>query len=269
VQTVRDYARSILLEGDLEAKLRAPPDDLVDVEHESEIILSPVRDAHLAMHEGSERLPPLNQLTDPSARAQCIARFANHELMATELFAWALLAFPLTATGGRTTACTPAALRRGFLGALADEQTHCRLYLDRLSAHGKKLGDEPLSGYFWKHIDAFASPLAFLCAQGLTLEQANLDFTILYRDAFANAGDHETANVLQRVHDDEISHVKLAATWAKKLAGESDLHAYRHHAPFPFSLARAKARRFEVGARKRAGLSTEMIDAVRAAKPYT
>jgi uncharacterized ferritin-like protein (DUF455 family) len=259
VETVRDYARSILLEGNLEAKLRAPPDDLADVEHDTEIVRAPTRDAHLAMHEGGERLPPLNQLRDPSARAQCIARFANHELMATELFAWALLAFP----------SAPPALRRGFIGALADEQTHCRLYLDRLAAHGKKLGDEPLSGYFWKHIDAFTSPLAFLCAQGLTLEQANLDFTMLYRDAFANAGDHETAKVLQRVHDDEISHVKLAATWAKKLAGESDLHAYRHHAPFPFSLARAKARRFEAGARKRAGLSTEMIDAVRNAKPYT
>ncbi len=48
---------------------------------------------------------------------------------------------------------------------------------------------------------------------GLTLEQANLDFTLTYRDGFAEAGDLESAAVCQTVHDDEIAHVALAARW--------------------------------------------------------
>jgi uncharacterized ferritin-like protein (DUF455 family) len=135
-----------------------------------------------------------------------------------------------------------------------------------------QFGSLPLSGYFWRHIEAIAHApapaLAFLCAQGLTLEQANLDFAMLFRDAFSSAGDGESARVLQRVHDDEIGHVKLAVTWVRKLAGTDELTAYQENAPFPFSLARAKARRFEEGSRVRAGLSPEMIAAVRAARPY-
>jgi uncharacterized ferritin-like protein (DUF455 family) len=103
---------------------------------------------------------------------------------------------------------------------------------------------------------------------GLTLEQANLDFTLMYRDAFRAAGDDATADVIQRVHDDEIGHVKLATTWLKRLTNSDDVDAYNANAPFPFSLARAKGRRFDVAARKKAALSDEMIDAVRAAKPY-
>ena len=156
------------------------------------------------------------------------------------------------------------------------------MYLDRLSAHGAAFGDEPLSGYFWKLMPGVrqsSDPLrAFLCMQGLTLEQANLDFTMLYRDAFRDAGDGDSAAVLQKVHDDEIAHVRLAKVWlvrgdddapgAVVNAADDDLRAYLAHVPFPLSAARAKGRRFEVGARKRAGLSTAFIEHVRSARPY-
>ena len=57
------------------------------------------------------------------ARAECLARFAHHELMAVELFAWALLRWPMM----------PSPMRAGFVGVLAQEQVHCRLYLERLA----------------------------------------------------------------------------------------------------------------------------------------
>jgi uncharacterized ferritin-like protein (DUF455 family) len=218
------------------------------------------------MTDGADKLPRLGELSSSDARAATLSRFAHHELMATELFAWALLKFPNA----------PAALRRGFVAALVEEQAHLRLYLDRLAAHGIAFGDVPLSGYFWKLVPAIraaASPLAaFLCAQGLTLEQANLDFTILYRDAFRAAGDLDSAAVLQRVHDDEIAHVRLARAWLVRDAGDADadadLQRYREHVPFPLSAARAKGRRFEAGARRRAGLSEPFIAHVRDARPY-
>lgn len=271
---LRAYCLSIVDGPSLEEKLAPPPADMqVDPAVDEAAVVAasaaaalrrrtPARDSSIALATQGERLPKLSALRDPAARAACLSRFAHHELCAVELFAWALLAFP----------ALPAGVRRGFLQALVEEQLHCRLYLERLAAHGVRFGGLPLSDYFWKHVPAIAGaaqpPLAFLCAMGLTLEQANLDFTLLYRDAFRAAGDEETARVLQRVHDDEIGHVKLAVTWVRKLAGQSDVEAYLAHAPFPFSLARAKARRFDASSRRKAALSDEMIAAVAAARPY-
>ena len=62
----------------------------------------------------------------------------------------------------------------------------------------------------------------------------------------------------------------LAATWLRRLSekGCSDVEAYSQTVPFPLSAARAKARRFDVASRRRAGLSEEMIEFVRSARPY-
>jgi uncharacterized ferritin-like protein (DUF455 family) len=262
-ETLRSYALSLLHEGSLAAKLRAPPADWVDDARGAPLFVrAPVRDSAIAFSNDVDKLPKMSALTDPGARAICLHRFAHHELMAVELFAWALLAYP----------DAPEGLRRGFLAALVEEQAHLQLYLDRLQAHGVAFGDLPLSDYFWQHVPALVDsahgPLAFLSMMGLTLEQANLDFTLLFRDGFRTAGDEESAGVMQRVHDDEVGHVKLAVTWAQKLAGRSDVDAYTASVPFPLSAARAKGRRFDVPARKRAGLSPAFIEHVRGARPY-
>lgn len=268
VVSVVDWCRNLLDSGDLATKRSPPPVDLVDdVEGVVGVDIElPVRAPALTMVEGSEKLPPLRELSSSSARAACLSRFAHHELMATELFAWALVRFPQA----------PTALRRGWLAALREEQEHLDLYLARLADNGAAFGDVPLSGYFWKlmpGVRTASDPLkAFHCFQGLTLEQANLDFTIMFRDAFKLAGDVDTAAVLQRVHDDEIAHVRLAKTWLVRGddgdPADADLRGYVEHVPFPLSAARAKGRRFEVGARRRAGLSPAFIEHVQQAQPY-
>lgn len=264
---VRAFCRALLLGGDLGAKLAAPPRGLSDAEPGPALrVRRPGRDASLRMGSGATALPRPGQLGDPRARARCLARFAHHELMAVELFAWALLRWP----------ALPRELRGGLLGVLSDEQEHCHLYLARLHAHGSRLEEHALSDYFWKHEPAIAAsrhgPRAFLCAMGLTLEQANLDFALLYRDAFRAAGDEESARVCERVHADELRHVRLAATWLARL-GPADpdrpqtlIGAYEQAVPFPLGAARAKGRRFDAGARRRAGLDEAFIQHVRSAR---
>jgi uncharacterized ferritin-like protein (DUF455 family) len=260
---IRDFCLGILLSGDLEAKLRPPPEDLCDDDPgPARRVRRPARVADLRLSAGAPPLPRPGQLSDPAARATCLARFAHHELMAAELFAWALLRWP----------ALPAALRRGLLEVLADEQDHCRLYLGRLRAHASELQQHRLSDYFWLHEPALAAshqgPRAFLAAMGLTLEQANLDFSLVYRDAFRSAGDEASARVCERVHADELRHVRLAATWLTRLtpAGTSDIEAYEQAVPFPLGAARAKGRRFDAAARRRAGLGEAYIEHVRAAR---
>ena len=262
-QSLSRFCLRILTAGDLETKLRPPPAGLPDPFLPSiQPPEQPARSPELESPQRSTRLPRPAALFDPEARSQCLARFAHHELMAVELFAFALLRWPEM----------PPGLRRTLALTLVEEQTHCRLYLERLAAHGHQLGDYPGSNYFWRHVaaisDSPAGPRAFLAAMGLTLEQANLDFTLLYRDAFRAAGDMESAGVCQRVHDEEIGHVHAAARWLDELSppGTADLEAYRDAVPFPLSLARAKARRFDAPSRRRAGLSEEFIEAVRDAR---
>ena len=97
-------------------------------------------------------------------------------------------------------------------------------------------------------------------------EQANLDFTLVYRDAFREAGDEASARVCQLIHDEEVEHVRLAAHWLRELQpGESsDIERYRRSVPFPLSAARAKGRRFDLAGRRDAGLDDDFIEFVRA-----
>lgn len=262
MQTIRDYCRNILESPDLAAKLAAPAGALRDEPGEPLLATAPARAPELALEAGADPLPRPGALHERAARAACLARFAHHELMAVELFAWALLRWP----------ALPAELRRGWLGILHDEQRHCALYCERLRAHGAGLSEHSLSGYFWRHAQAIAAapdgPRAFLAGMGLTLEQANLDFTLVYRDGFRAAGDEASARACEEVHEDEIGHVRFARAWLLRLAPEArdDAEAYEAAVPFPLSAARAKARRFDVAARRRAGLSEAFVEHVRAAR---
>lgn len=265
--SLRERCLAILGSGDLEAKLAKPfgPDGalLRDTERGRPLYVArPARSPELEMRGGAARLPRPAELASPRARATCLRRFAHHELMAVELFAWALLRWPELAPE----------LRRDLALALADEQRHCRMYLERLRAHGEEFGDEPLSDYFWKHVPAIHAhprgPLAFLAAMGLTLEQANLDFTLLYANGFRRAGDEASALVSETVHRDEQRHVALAAKWLGRLApaGEGEVEAYTASVPFPLEASRAKARAFHAEARRGAGLTDALIEHVRGAR---
>lgn len=264
---MREFCARVLTRGELAQKL-APPRNaqgalLEDRESGPPLLIRrPRRAPGLALTGGSEKLPSPGALREPRSRARCLARFAHHELMAAELFAWALVRWPDLEPG----------LRRHFLQIFEDEQRHCRLYLDRLAAHGERIEDHACSDYFWRQADAVVASgvgvRAFVCAMGLTLEQANLDFTLRYRDAFRVAGDPASADVLEEVHRDEIRHVALAVRALARLdPGEPDEVArYQRAVPFPLSAARAKGRPFCVEPRRRAALGEPFIEFVRKAR---
>jgi uncharacterized ferritin-like protein (DUF455 family) len=198
-------------------------------------------------------------MRDPSQRARILHALANHELQAIELFAWALLAYPTA----------PLAFRRGLVAILADEQRHMSLYIERLAAHGVSFGDHPVTGHFWNKLDHLIGPLEFVCAMGLTFENANLDFAGDYAAAARACGDDATAQVLDRVHTDEIGHVHFGWTWLKKLAGDAadPWQAYLDHVKFPLGPRRARGARFDRDARRRAGFDERFIDELEATAP--
>ena len=178
--------------------------------------------------------------------------FANHELLALELMALALLKFP----------DAPGKFRRGLVQTLKDEQEHVRLYQKRMTEIGVEFGEIPVSDFFWKAIGPMESPTDFVSSLSMTLEQANLDYAVHYAAIYRQLDDAATAAILDRVYRDEIGHVKHGLTWFNRWRSceESEWNAYRQALHFPLSAARAKGIGFNRQGRTQAGFSAAYID---------
>ncbi len=215
----------------------------------------PGRPADLALYGGRIRdrimFSNVRQMKNDEDRGLILHFFANHELLALELMALALLKFP----------DAPATFRRGLAKTLTDEQEHLRLYIDRMRSIGVVFGQIPVSDFFWRTIAPMASPLDYVTRLSLTLEQANLDYAAHYAQVYQNLGDAETARLLDKVRHDEISHVRHGLLWFRRWHPPdlTDWQAFQETLVEPLTPARAKGIGFNVHDRERAGLDPEFI----------
>lgn len=253
---MRDLALRIVTGTRLEDKITPAPDGpgaLTDRQPGEPLRLSePGRPENLAILPGREtRVPSIEGMADRSQRARIAHALANHELQAAELFAWALLAF----------ADAPAEFRRGLAEILDDEQRHTRMYIARSEALGLRFGDQPVSGYFWGKVEHIDTPAAFVCAMSLTFENANLDHTVDYAAAARAAGDEKLAAVVDRIHQDEVEHVRFGWTWLGRFKPEdqSMWEAFRSNLTWPLRPLKAKGTIFYPEGRIAAGLDPEFI----------
>jgi uncharacterized ferritin-like protein (DUF455 family) len=157
-------------------------------------------------HSRKEKLPHFKEHNNPHKRAACLHRFAGHELLAVEMMAQALLSFP----------DAPKHFRKGVAHTLREEQGHVRLYMQHMARLGIQFGDLPLYRHFWTHVPHLTSPIRYLSTMSLTFEMANLDFAPLYKQSFLDAGDTESAQLMQQILDDEIGHVSFGWNWLKR-----------------------------------------------------
>ncbi|MBK8482620.1 MAG: DUF455 family protein [Proteobacteria bacterium] len=250
---LRSYALSIVRGDTLEAKLTPAPAALTDRDPGPTLrVAAPARPVNLRIQPGRlARVPRAEGMADPAQRARILHAAANHELQAVELFAWALLAFP----------DAPPRWRRGLRCILSEEQGHCADYLERLGAFGVRFGDLPVSGYFWHKTDALTSPLRFICAMNLTFESANLDHALDFAARARACGDEVSARLFERIHQDELRHVRFGWRWLARLKDptQSMWQAYCASLTYPVRPAFARGARFSVEARRRAGWSDDFI----------
>lgn len=144
---LREWALSILSADTLEGKLFTP-EELTDLLPGSPVFWKePIRPRSMGFqkHTHKGKLPKLPELKNPDNRAICLHRFAGHELLAVEIMAYALLAFPHA----------PKHFRRGVAHTLREEQEHVRLYIHRMGELGLQLGDLPLYKHFWAYTPSF------------------------------------------------------------------------------------------------------------------
>lgn len=257
-----DLARRVLFSSDLTEKLRPlplsaePEPDADDERGQRWRGFVPSRPEGLGFAPvGSARpsLPGRPALVDASGRGVLLHFFANHELLAAELMALALLKFPEA----------PPEFRSGLAETLREEQRHTRWYLARLRECGVELGEYPLSGYFWEAVSPMESPLDYVSRLSLTFEQANLDYARHYAGLLEEAGDARSAAILRRIYRDEIAHVGYGLEWFRrwKSPGESDWDGLRRRLPFPLSPSRAKGNGtdFNAEGRRAAGFGEDYI----------
>lgn len=252
---IRAYAEQVLFAESLADKLVSPPRWTDDAPGPAiRLPDSPTRPSGLRFEDmrAREPMPRMRELADPAARAVLLHAFANHELLAMELMALFLLRCPEA----------PPAFRRGLAHILSEEQIHFRLYLDRLAALGLEFGSLPVNRFLWDCVAGAAEVEDFTARMGLTFEAANLDHALDFGAALREAGDPESAAVLDRVYQDEIRHVQHARFWfQRELPEGADLwSAWTGRLMMPLNPERAKGRTLSVEARRAVGLPEDFIE---------
>ena len=252
---LRQFALEVVTATDLESKLRAPS-GFTDEEPGAPLFLTePGRPESLRIAYGrAPKVPKVVGMADEAQRVRILHAFANHELQAVELFAWALLAFPEAEPD----------FRRGLLRILEDEQRHTRMYVRLLESRCCSFGNFPVNGYFWAKAAEFSTPLRFVAAMSLTFESANLDHASDYRALALAAGDHELAGVIDVIHREEIEHVRFGWDWLNRLKapGASAWDAYRSSLAWPLRPSRSVGRSFDEAARSAAGMDRSFLEAL-------
>lgn len=255
---VQEFARKILFGNRLEDKLFWPESiEFDDTFKLIELPKLPAREDKIQFSDQQLKFPKSGTLNLEDKKAVALNSFANHELLAIEMMAAALLIFPQE-TQEQTR------MKRGIIGALRDEQVHFQMYRNRMNEIGYDFGDFPLNDFFWKQMPSMTTPEKFFAVMSLTFEAANLDFAKYYEGIFKSFDDHKTAGILKKVYEDEVSHVALGVTYLNKWREDKDLFQYYLETlPFPMTPDRSKGIHFLDSARLQAGMTQDFVDKVK------
>lgn len=256
---VNEYAEKVLFSTNLDEKLRLSTETIeFDIQQASvsgDLIPGRPDSMLLDSVEKAARasLPSRPSLVDDKNRGTLLHFFANHELLAAELMALALLKFPNA----------PVEFRKGLFKTLQEEQKHTLWYLGRMKECGVTLGEFPVSRFFWDTVSTMETPFDYVSRLSLTFEQANLDYSRHFGAIMKEAGDPRTARIMEKIYRDEIEHVGYGLKWFRywKDPEKSDWDAYRSCLSLPLSPSRAKGNGIDFNGegRRDAGLSEAFV----------
>ena len=254
---IKEFAELILFGTNIASDKLLNPNILTDNKNYPAIIApkEPGRPRGLKFNENllTKKIPFPNkhQLEDERQRGYVLHFFANHELLAMEIMALVLLLFPEA----------PKNFRMGVAKTILEEQKHMSLYLKRMEQLNVSFGEIPVNDFFWNCLSKMKSPFDFVTKMSMTFEQANIDYSLFYKDLMIKIKDFETADILETVYQEEIGHVKHGVTWFNRWRdnSETEWESYVNALELPLSPARAKGLIFDMSARKAAGLSDEYI----------
>lgn len=240
-----EFSKTILEGGNLPEKFLSQNVEWDDWREYSLPVL-PGRSGKIIFSDEKQKFPKAQSLVDTDKKAIALHSFANHELLAIEMMASALLIYPHKNE-------EDIRFKRGILTALKEEQKHLNLYIGRLNELGYEFGDFPLNDFFWRQMEKLKTPAQYAAVMALTFEAANLDFAQYYAKIFREQGDEVTASILDIVLEDEIGHVAFGSHWMKKWREDKSLwEYYMASLPWPLTPARSKGIGFDPKIHKKA-----------------
>ncbi|HNO22941.1 MAG TPA: DUF455 family protein [Leptospiraceae bacterium] len=250
MKTLEDFCIHILRSPSLADKLTAPPDDLLIQRPVSAVPEKPERENRISFSDKKSKIPRLEHLNIAVNRGISMHHFANHELQAVEIFAWAILKYSEI----------PDENRMDLFRSLLEEQKHLKLYLERMNEFEIEFGERPLNYIFWKFTPLMKTFEKFCAVMSVSIEGANLDYAMIYRKTFEGLGDIKSSEIMKIVYQDELKHVKRGYKVIE--AGrndQSDWEYYRSLLEHPFTPRRAKGYFFIPFTRENVGFSGEFI----------
>ncbi len=123
----------------------------------------------------------------------------------------------------------PIAFFHDWLKVADDEAKHFLMLSNRLADWQAKYGDLPAHDGLWesavKTAHDFAARLAIV---PMVLEARGLDVTPDMITLMRSQEDHITADLLQEIHDDEITHVRAGTVWFERYCAyhDKDVESY-------------------------------------------
>jgi hypothetical protein len=141
---------------------------------------------------------------------QRIHRHMNNETGAIEIAAQCLVDFPDAAWD----------LRMQLARQCWDESRHVAALYRRLLDRGGHKGEFPISNFEWTVTSSLDTLAARLALQNRTFEAGELDLLGQLPNEWRKIGDKRTAEVLESILADEITHVRFANQWLKRMVQE-------------------------------------------------
>lgn len=159
-------------------------------------------------------------LHSPRGRIALLHAIAHIELNAVDL--------ALDIVGRFAAAPMPQSFFDGWMQVAYEEAKHFKLVRERLRALDADYGDMPAHDGLWQAAHDTRNDLtARLAVVPLILEARGLDVTPSLRAKMREAGDHDSAAVLDIIYEDEKKHVAIGAKWFRFLCARQGKDAAR------------------------------------------
>lgn len=169
----------------------------------------PARESCFAVVHLNRELHDYEGMSDVSRR-QRLHRHMHNEMQTLEIAAQGLADFP----------DAPWELRLQLARQCWDEARHTKLLYRRLREIGGRKGEFPVMNYEWGVTQLLDSLPARLAVQNRTFEAGEMDLLRQQERMWNEAGDKETAALMDGLLADEVQHVRYANQWLKQMARE-------------------------------------------------
>jgi uncharacterized ferritin-like protein (DUF455 family) len=192
--------------------------------------------------------------TGPKGRIALLHALTHIELNAIDL-AWDIIA-------RFTRSNMPDKFYDDWILVAREEAKHFQMLEEKLSSWGTAYGDLPAHDGLWETATVTGESLmARLALIPMTLEARGIDTTPSLSQKVRQSGDRETANILDMIYGDEISHLAIGVKWFEFLCAresKAPIEEYKHLLEQYFRGAPKGP--FNIDAREKAGMKAQYIE---------